>query len=249
MASIARDFARALDPVQLMVDAGYTPDDWQANLLRSDAKKHLLLCSRQSGKSTTCATLAVHQALYDPGLVLLIAPAQRQSSELFLKVMQVYRALEGVPKITNESALRLELKNGSRIVALPGTEATIRGYSGPKTVILDEASRIDDGLIAAVRPMLATTQGRFIALTTPYGQRGWFYEQWARGIGWQRTRITAHECPRISKEWLEAERNELGDWQFRQEYLCEFVDTDEQFFSSALIEAAMDEGVKPLWKL
>lgn len=164
-------------------------------------------------------------------------------------MLDVYRALDAVPKIVNESALRLELKNGSRIVALPGTEATIRGFSGPKAVILDEASRIDDALIAAVRPMLATTQGRMIALTTPYGERGWFYEQWERGIGWERTRITANDCPRISKEWLEGERNEMGEWAFRQEYLCEFVDTDEQFFSSALIEAAMDSQVKPLWKL
>jgi phage FluMu gp28-like protein len=191
--------------------------------------------------------LAVAQSISDPGLVLLIAPSQRQSAELHRKVLEVYHALSDVPKIVQESTMRLELANGSRIVALPGTEGTIRGYSGAKTIIIDEASRVDDALFAAVRPMLATTQGRFVALTTPYGKRGWFYEAFAHGDGWERTLITANDCPRIDAQWLSDERRLIGDWQFRQEYMCEFVDTDEQFFSSELIEAAISHEVAPLW--
>lgn len=247
MSALARDLTRMLNPAQLMRDAGMEPDAWQENVLNSDARRMLLLCSRQSGKSTTCASLAVNQAIYDPGLVLLIAPAQRQSAELFRKVNDVYRALPNVPKVVQESAMRMELANGSRIIALPGTEGTIRGYSGAKTVIVDEASRVDDALFAAVRPMLATTNGRFVALTTPYGKRGWFYEAWAHGEGWYRAQVTAHDCPRIDPAWLAEEKRLVGDWQFRQEYLCEFVDTDEQFFSSELIEAAITDEVAPLW--
>lgn len=247
MSTLARDIQRALDPCLIMTDAGMQPDAWQRDVLNSDARRMLLLCSRQSGKSTTCAALAVNQAIYDPGLVLLIAPAQRQSGELFRKVMEVYRALPDVPRIVQESALRLELANGSRIVSLPGTEGTIRGYSGAKTVIVDEASRVDDALFSAVRPMLATTQGRFVALTTPYGKRGWFHEAWEYGEGWHRTKVTAHDCPRIDPVWLREERALIGDWQFRQEYLVEFVDTDEQFFASDLIEAALTTEVQPLW--
>lgn len=247
MSSLARDLLRGFDPAALMVDAGMTPDPWQASLLRSEARRNLVLCSRQSGKSTTCAALALHSAIYDPGLVLVLAPAQRQSSELFRKIVGFYRSLSGVPRIVQESALRMELDNGSRIVALPGTETTIRGYSGAKVIFIDEASRVSDELFAAVRPMLATTQGRLVALTTPYGKRGWFYEAWDNGSGWERTLVTAQDCPRIDPDWLVEERALIGDWQFRQEYLCEFVDTDEQFFSSELIEAAMTDEVTPLW--
>lgn len=247
MSALARDLTRMLDPASIMADAGMAADGWQRDVLNSDARRMLLLCSRQSGKSTTCAALAVNQAIYDPGLVLLIAPAQRQSAELFRKVNEVYRALPNVPKVVQESAMRMELSNGSRIIALPGTEGTIRGYSGAKTVIVDEASRVEDALFAAVRPMLATTNGRFVALTTPYGKRGWFYEAWAFGEGWERTQVTAHDCPRIDPAWLAEEKRLIGDWQFRQEYLCEFVDTDEQFFSSELIEAAITNEVEPLW--
>jgi hypothetical protein len=232
-----------------MCDAGMEPDPWQRDLLESDADRELVLCSRQAGKSTTVAARAINTAFYDPGLVLLVAPAQRQSTELFRKVRDTYNAQPDAPKITMESALRMELENGSRIIALPGTEATIRGYSAPKLVIVDEASRVEDPLFAALRPMLATNQGAMLLLTTPWGKRGFFYEAWAHGgDGWKRTKITAEECPRIDPGWLEVERKMIGEWQFRQEYQCEFIDTDEQFFSSELIEAAMQPCGGAWWK-
>src|SRR5690606_7363027 len=132
--------------------------------------------------------------------------SQRQSAELFRKVTEAYHRLDGAPEPVLESTLRLELKNGSRIVALPGSESTTRGYSGAALVIVDEAARVPDPLIAAVRPTLATSGGRLIALSTPAGRRGWFFQQWEHGEGWRRTRITAEDVPRISPEFLADER-------------------------------------------
>src|SRR5215475_7355687 len=105
--------------------------------------------------------------------------------------MNFYRKLEGAPELAAESVLRAEFKNGSRIVALPGSEKTIRGYSGANLIILDEASRIEDELIAGLTPMLATTNGSFWALTTPAGKVGWFYDQWISADDWTRVRINA----------------------------------------------------------
>ncbi|RDD62622.1 terminase large subunit domain-containing protein [Ferruginivarius sediminum] len=245
---LARDLARSLDPIEFAVDAGLDPDEWQRDLLIGDDRKILLNCCRQSGKSTTAAMLALHDAFYSaPSLTILISPSQRQSTELFRKVATFYHHVEGAPEAELESALRLELKNGSRIVSLPGSEATVRGYSAANTVVIDEASRVPDDLIAAVRPMLATTRGRMIGLSTPYGKRGWFYETWENGADWKKVRITADDCPRITPEFLEDERREMGEWLFRQEYYCEFVDTEEQFFSSAVIEAALKDTGGPLW--
>ena len=246
--NLARDMARALRPASVMYEAGLDPDKWQADILVSEHPRHLLLCSRQSGKSTTVGCLAAQTAIYDPGLILMIAPAERQSKELFRKTKDVYLALENVPEITQESARSMELANGSRIVALPGTEHTLRGYSAPKLICIDEAARVDDELYHAVSPMLAVSKGRLAALTTPYGQRGWFYEAWNGGEDyWQRTMVKADDCPRIDPEWLELEKAEIGDWAYRQEYQCEFVDTDEQFFASALIDAALSTEYAPLW--
>lgn len=246
--SLARDLARALRPASIMFESGLKPDPWQSELLVSEHPRHLLLCSRQSGKSTTVASLAIQTALDDPGLCLVIAPAQRQSSELFRKCKDTYLSLDGVPRIVQESTRSMELENGSRIVALPGTEQTLRGFSAPKLILIDEAARVDDELYAAVAPMLAVSRGRMVALSTPYGKRGFFWEAWEDGGGkWQRTMVTAHECPRIDPAWLEEQKSIIGDWAFRQEYLCEFVDTEEQFFSSVLIQAAINTDVLPLW--
>ena len=96
---------------------------------------------------------------------------------------------------------------------------------------------------------MATSNGRFIALSTPAGKRGWFYEAWTRGEGWQRFKVLAKDCPRISAEFLEEERKELGDFQFRQEYEIEFLDDQTAVFSTALIDAAVSSEVVPLWPL
>src|ERR1035441_6131572 len=125
-----------------MESAGMPPDSWPGRLLRSRAERVLLLCSRQSGKSTVTAAMALHEVLFRPSsLVLLLSPSLRQSQELFRKVTD-FRNRIGVPiPVVEESALRVELKNGSRIVALPGTEETVRGFSGVRLLVVDEAAR------------------------------------------------------------------------------------------------------------
>lgn len=250
--TFARDLRRSLDPVHVFREgvrdfAGKPaePDPWQIDVMRSSAPRQLILCNRQAGKSTTIGAKASAGLIYDPGLYLIIAPVLRQSKLLFEKVLDVYKRLDGVPRITKESATEFELENGAQLVALPGdNDATIRGYSGPKAIYIDEASRVSDEVYAAMRPMLATSSGQLIALTTPYGRRGWFYEAWLMGKGWEIATITARDCPRITPEFLEDELASIGEWRFRQEYLCEFVDTEEQFFSSDLIDAMVDNTLE-----
>src|SRR5262245_58482414 len=114
------------DAVSVMRKTGLEPDPWQVVIARSQASRRLLVCWRQSGKSTTTAALALATAVREPGsLVLLLSPSLRQSSELFRKVLDHYRALATPVPTSAESALRLELANGSRLVSLPGTEGTV----------------------------------------------------------------------------------------------------------------------------
>ena len=238
------------DAVLMATRAGITPDAWQADLLRSDAKQMILLCSRQSGKSTVSSILAIHEAIYQPSsLILLLSPSLRQSQELFRKLKDVYNELDSptLPQPIEESALRTEFDNGSRIIALEGKEATIRGFSGVSLLIVDEASRVPDELYQAIRPMLAVSGGRIVLLSTPFGKRGFFYSEWTDGQDWQKIKITAEQCPRINAEWLERERQMIGDWWFKQEYLCEFVETSDQFFSYEDINAALDYEAVPLF--
>src|SRR5258705_2630397 len=228
--SMSRDLAHALDPVIFAQDCGITPDPWQAELLRSAVAtvvallRALLLCSRQSGKTTVTALLALWVAIFEaPALIIIVSPSQRQSAEMLRTIMLFHAKLEGAPALVGESKLTVELTNGSRILALPGTERTVRGFAGAALVIIDEAARVDDELLAAVRPMLAVAEGggRLIALTTPAGKRGWFHEAWFGTGDWTRVRVPATDCPRISPEFLADELKELGPMAFSEEYCLE----------------------------
>jgi len=194
------------------------------------------------------ATIALHRALYHPGsLILCLAPALRQSQELFSKLAGFYRDLGRPVSPLAERKLGLELENGSRVVTLPGTEKTIRGYSGAALLIVDEAARVDDGLYYALRPMLAVSGGRLMMLSTPAGRRGVFFEEWTEGIGWERYEVPASQVPRISEEFLEEERRALPARIFRQEYECSFEETDDQVFSHEDVTAAISEEVTPMF--
>jgi hypothetical protein len=238
----------ALDQVAFSRAVGLKPDPWQEALLRSPSDRTLLLCSRQAGKSTISAVLALHRALYHPNsLVLVLAPALRQSQELFGKIAGFYSALDRPVPAQAERRLSLELENGSRIVTLPGTERTVRGFSGAALLLVDEAARVDDALYYAVRPMLAVSDGSLLMLSTPYGKRGVFYEEWVEGVGWERFEIPAPSVPRISEEFLAEERRALPQRVYQQEYYCEFVETDDQVFSYEDVASAITEEVEPLF--
>ena len=252
----AETLARALvtpvavpDPVALFRAAAGEADPWQAAVLRSAAPRLLLNCSRQSGKSTVAATIAVHTALSEAGsLVLLLSPSLRQSQEIFRKALDVYHAGGSPVPPETENRLTLELANGSRVLSLPGTERTVRGFSGVRLLVVDEASRVDDDLYRSVRPMLAVSHGRLIALSTPWGKRGWWFQEWTEGgPTWARVEVPADRCPRISAEFLEEERRSLGPLFFQSEYACAFVDTVDQVFRGEDIAAALDPGVTPLF--
>jgi hypothetical protein len=226
---------------------GFCPDPWQARLLRSTARQLALNVCRQGGKSTTVAVLALHTALYVPGsLTLLVSPSQRQSRELFAKVMDFLRSLEPVEQLDEDNRLSATLANRSRIVSLPGDPKTVRGYSGPALVVEDEAGYVDDDMVQALRPMLAVSRGRLILMSTPAGRRGHFFETCIGTDGdWERVFITAKDCPRISAAFLAKELETLGPLLFAQEYEGEFIDAQTSAFASAMIDRALVDDFEP----
>lgn len=239
---LASDLACALDPVVFAQRAGIAPDAWQRDVLRDGGARMLLNCSRQSGKTTICAILGLHRAIYNPGsLVLILSPSLRQSAEFFRVLVGLYNATGATAPLKAESQLRLELENGSRVISLPATEATIRGFSAVDLLLIDEAARVPDELYSAVRPMLAISAGRLIALSTPWGKRGWWSEAWHSPDPWVRVLVPAGQCPRIPTEFLAEERRTLGEWWFSQEYECTFADSDTSVFRTDDIDRAFKE--------
>ena len=156
----------------LMMAAGLAPDPWQFALMRDRPDRALLLCSRQAGKSMTVAAVALEQALNAANSTsLLVSPTQRQSAELLGKVRTLAMAQRPGLELDQSSVLSMRLANGSRIVSLPGRAEVIRGYSAD-LLVLDEAAWIPDPLYESVRPMLAVSGGRLIALEHPVRSPG-----------------------------------------------------------------------------
>jgi hypothetical protein len=227
---------------------GFKADPWQAEVLDSTAKKTLLCCSRQSGKSSVSSILALHTALFRPGsLVLMVSPSLRQSSELFRKFLDCLDILPNLPARNEDTKLSIKLENSSRVVSLPGSEGTIRGYSAVDLLIIDEAARVVDDLYFAVKPMLAVSRGRSLALSSPFGKRGWFFNEFSEGVGWQKHSIKATDCPRISKEFLDEERRSMPAAWFNAEYMCEFTEAVDSVFSYDLVMGMISEDVEPLF--
>jgi hypothetical protein len=247
---IAADLRFALDPICFAQAAGMEPDPWQARLLEAPPRRGILNCSRQSGKTTTTGLIALHRALYESGaLVVVVSPSQRQSAEMLRTIKQLHSKIEGVPDLGADSVLKLELQNGSRILALPGSERTVRGFGGVSLVVIDEAARVPDELLQAVTPMLATrADGALILLSTPAGKRGFFYDIWHSGDPtWERVRVSADDCPRISKEFLAEQLRELGAARFSEEFQLAFVDAEDSAFPTDIITRAFTKELRPLW--
>jgi hypothetical protein len=248
MQSLRADLVYSLSPGQWASESfGLNLYPWQKGALQNPSRQSIWLIHRQGGKSSCAGLKALHKAIYDPGLILLVSRAERQSQELFKKVIGYYDRLDTKPSLVEDKELSCTMDNGARIVSLPGVEDTVRCFSAPKLIIEDEASRCPDSLYKALRPMLITSHGELLLISTPRGKRGHFHQIWTSDDpNWQKIKVVATECPNISAEDLEQELIELGEWWYRQEYFCEFVDAEDQFFSSAMIEKCLVDGIEEI---
>lgn len=163
----------------------------------------LILTGRRSGKSRIAsvigaysATVAnLHQKLApgENGLVAVVTPTKRQGAI----VRNYVRSAFDVPilrqEIIKERALdAFQLKSGTRLEILASDYRSVRGFTLLGCVIdeacflgLSDTSRIstDTDLVRALEPALATTDGKLIAISSPYSRSGWAYSTWERHYG------------------------------------------------------------------
>ena len=228
------EFARKVSPFPLY--------EWQEQFLGEPAKKELLIASRQSGKSYTAALLSLYDALSKPAsLTLCVAPTLRQSMLLVSHAKGIYAdaMLKGLTtlSIVNDSKTAIELSNYSRLISLPGSSgATIRGYSKPNRILVDEAGYVtNEVLYTVLRPMLAVNpEASYMMLGTPNGATGGFYEA-SRSKEFNVRKIPATEIPTISSSFLKRELAALGDELYDQEYFCQFLQRHDAVFNAEAI--------------
>ena len=224
----------------------FDPDTRQAEILRSNAKRGILNCSRQWGKTTLAAIKAIHRAQTVPGSLIIIAtPTERQSGEFLEKIRVLLTTVGITPRGDGHNRLSIRFPNASRIVGLPGKHGNVRGFSRVSLMIIDEAVWVPDALYKSLRPMLAVGNGDLWIMSTPQGKTGFFYEAWEYGgERWTRFKVPVTDCGRISEDFLKDELQSLGTQCFRREYLCEFIDDAGGIFDRILIEQALDSTVE-----
>jgi hypothetical protein len=177
----------------------------------------------------------------------VIAPSQRQSRELFIKIMGFLERLEPAVPTEEETKLSLMLSNGSRVVTLPGDNPrTIRGYSAPALIIEDEAAFVSDETFDATVPMLAASPGgRLILLSTPYIAAGHFYSIWHGSGDWERYELPTAKCPRVDPNWLAARKRE-DPLRYAREYECAFGSPEDALFTAAMLDAMVSTDFERL---
>jgi phage FluMu gp28-like protein len=236
------DFARRL---------GFEPDEKQCEILRSTAKRGILNCTRQWGKTQAVAAKVVHHLFTAPDRLVIVASSGKRASGTFIRrVKNMLRKLGVKAQGDGENELSVLLPNNSLIVGLPHAPDNVRGFAGVTMVVVEEAAFCSDEMYAAVAPMLATTDGPLWMLSTSGAKSGFFYETWQHGgPEWHRVRVLAADCPRISQAFLEKEMKGLGMEKFRREFLCEFTGAGANAFDRDLMERALDDSIEPIFLL
>jgi tRNA(Met) C34 N-acetyltransferase TmcA len=231
--SIVADVRAALDPVVLFEEAfGLAVLDWQRGYLR-ETRPTVVLKGRQTGASTGAAGLAIHTARYWSDVaVVIVSPSLKQSSEILGRARAGLRRL-AVP-LEQDSASMLGLTNGSRIVSLPGTARSVRGWTA-KLLILDEAAFIVPETFTAARALVATG-GRLVVQSTPADEWGDFHEiVTTDDPEWARYTVRSDEVPTISADFLEGERRALSPDVYSREYECVFGKAGATLFTAERI--------------
>jgi len=233
-------------------------DKFQEDFLKHKGDK-ILCCGRQVGKSTICSIDAGEWAItHKNSNVLMIAPTERQARALFEKTLAYL--VDKYPKHIRRGKNRptkelIKLTNNVNIYCLPVGLAGIGiRFLTVHRLYVDEASRVPEEVWSAVTPMLLTTGGDTILLSTPFGTKGEFYRTWVNKDDAYRSfkrfsatsEIIMKERP-ICETWtakqrekallkLEQEKARMSRREYAQEYLGEFIEDLMRYFPDELIK-------------
>ncbi|MFA7030584.1 MAG: terminase family protein, partial [Candidatus Cloacimonadaceae bacterium] len=203
------------------------------------------------GKSYVFSVLAAWAACCNSNYrVLCISRSQRQSSEMFHTIQNMILNSPIANCVTRSTQTMLEFNNSSRIETLPGASYnSIRGVTA-NLVLIDEASFCLDSLFDVIRPVILTTKGRLILISTPNFSSGEFYRSCQPESEYTKFHFT-HADVRfengdflVDPEDLAAEAKRFGGVDspgYRREFLAEFSQAENAFFDLESVNDALKE--------
>ena len=226
---------------QLILD--FKPFSYQEKLLNDPAKRVIACMGRQTGKTTTIATKAIHYAFTHPKTTtLIISPSLRQSMIMFDKILTFTHSNPLLRKsITRKTRTIIQLTNNSTIIALPCSEHMLRGYTA-HLAICDEASFIPETIITEILfPMLSTTNGTAIFLSTPWDKNHFFYKAFLNPA-YSTHKIPSAENPLIPQAFLAEMQQNMTTEAYKREYLAEFTEAASSYFPQELIRQCIEHA-------
>lgn len=240
--SITADFRAALDPAELFRQAfGNAPHAWQSEYLR-ETRNAVNLKGRQVGASQAAAALAIHSCRYWPNTnAVIVSPSLKQSTEITTKARVGLYAL-GI-RLLQDSSSMLRLANGSRILSLPGTAKSVRGWTA-RLLVLDEAAYIEPETFTAARALVATG-GRLVVQSTPADEVGAFYDLVTdTPANWASFSVRSDSVSSINDDFLASERKSMTPDEYAREYECAFGKAGASLFTMARInDLVLQEAV------
>jgi len=218
----------------------------QLDLARSPARYRVVCAGRQSGKSVTLSTIALHEAATRRNvLVLLVSAGEAASRRLLADIADAATSsplLSG--SVLDEHKGELALSNGSRIVSVPASQRQIRGWP-VDVLILDESGFIDPDIWRAAEPAIIARPGsRVILASSPWGTVDHFFRAlWQRGSDAPDEHVASWHWPSSISPLVDAEQlerireREPADY-YAREYLAEWPDESGAYFTEAELMAA-----------
>ena len=219
-----------------LIEPWKTLDPWQERLIK--CKKDVTIVSgRQCGKTTGVSIVIGEEAVDIPNSYIMIGGYVIEQAEHLLWKVKDYLYAKYPGKIKGRPTLHfIELENGSKIIckAVGDTGASMRGPT-VTLLVLDEAAIIPDRAWVAIEPVISVSKGRTILLSTGQCKKGFFYKS-TLNPDIEQFHISARDCPRHTKEFLDKKEAELSPVAFAQEYLGEFLDDYNRKFTDEWID-------------
>jgi phage FluMu gp28-like protein len=202
-----------------------------ASILDSEARHHVLVSSRQVGKTLLGLNLLLYYAInYPDSYNVLVSPVFAQSKKTFEDLVKAAGVKNPIVASTNSSDLIMRFRNGSLIRMVSGeSDQNLRGFTVSGILVVDEAAFLPEHLWNYVlRPTTIIMGKKVLFISTPNGPN-WFKDIYDYGIDpvfkdWISYRITSYDNPYLDKEILEMARLTLPEKAYQQEYLGVFVE-------------------------
>ena len=213
-------------------------------LVRDDpARFKVVACGRRWGKTELGKMALLETAIKGRKRAWWLAPTALMASQVWRDLKATVRQLPGIA--ISESERRIDIGGGGMIAVRSAHHPDNLRGEGLDLAVLDEAAYMTPDLWPEVlRPMLTTTRGGALFLSTPFG-RNWFWDKYRLGLDdeapeWMSFHFTTANNPMIERDELASIRRQTTEHIWRTEYLAEFSDESGQVFRG--IRAAVIPG-------